>query len=77
MQFSTTAKGKLRRLATRFLEQTIKVAGQGMTPRILTRNTGSLNVAILAGRPAMARETRLTEMCLFTNWPEVSLKKNK
>ena len=72
MQFSTTAKGKLKRLATRFLEQTIKVAGQEMTPRILTRSTGSPNVAISARRPAMARETRLTEMCLFTNWPEVS-----
>lgn len=72
MQFSTTAKGKLKRLATRFLEQTIKVAGQEMTPRILTRSTGSPNCAILVGRPAMVRERQSTEMCLFTNWPEVS-----
>ena len=77
MQFSTTAKGKLKRLATRFLEQTIKVAGQGMTPRILTRSTGSQNGAILVGGPAMFWETRLTEMCLFTNWPEVSFFKKK
>ena len=58
MRFSTTAKGKLKRLATRFLEQTIKVVGQEMTPRILTRSTGSPNGAILARRLAMARETR-------------------
>ena len=72
MRFSTTAKEKLKRLATRFLEETIKVVGQGMTPKILTRSTGSPNGAILARRPAMARERRSTEMCLFTNWPEVS-----
>ena len=72
MRFSTTAKGKLKRLATRFLEQTIKVVGQEMTPRILTRSTGNPNGAILARRLAMARETRSTEMCMFTNLPEVS-----
>ena len=49
MQFSTTAKGKLKRLATKFLEQTIKVAGQEMMPRILTRSTESPNCAILVG----------------------------
>ena len=72
MRFSTTAKEKLKRLATRFLEETIKVVGQEMTPRILTRSTGCPNGAILARRLAMALETRSTEMCLFTNLPEVS-----
>ena len=71
MQFSTTARGKLKRLATRRLEQTIRVAGQEMTPRILIRSTGSPNCAILVRGPAMVLEGRSTEMCLFTNWPEV------
>ena len=72
MQFSTTAKRELKRLATRFLEQTIKVVGQEMTPRTLTRSTGSPGCAILVGGPAMVRGKQLTEMSLFTNWPEVS-----
>ena len=72
MQFSTTAKGKLKRLATRLLEQTIRDSGQDITPRVLIRSTGSPNGAILVRGPAMVLEGRSTEMCLFTNWPEVS-----
>ena len=72
MQFSTTAKGNLKRLATRFLEQTMRAAGKEITSIILIKSTGSPNCAILVRGPAMVRERRSTEVCLFTNWPEVS-----
>ena len=65
IQFSTTAKGKLKRLARRYLEQTIRDAGQEITPRVLIRSTGSPNGAILARGPAMVLEGRSTEMCLL------------
>ena len=72
MKFLTTARRKLRRLASRFLEQTTRTVGRERTLRVLIRSTGSRNCATLAERPATGLDWRETEMCLFTNWPKVS-----
>ena len=50
----------------------MKAAGQELTLTIIIKSTGSPNCAILVRGPAMVRERRSTEVCLFTNWPEVS-----
>ena len=72
MKFLTTARRKLRRSTSRFLEQTIRTVGREMTLRVLIRSSGSPNCANLAGRPATGLGWTRTEMCLFTNWAEVS-----
>ena len=71
MQFLTTARGKLKRLATRCLGQTIRAAGQETMLRALMTSMGSPNCAYLTGKAAMVLEKTRMEMCLFTNWPEV------
>ena len=72
MQFLTTARGKLKRWATRCLGQTIRAAGQETMLRALMTSMGSPNCAILAGKPALVLGKTRTEMCLFMNWHEVS-----
>ena len=67
MQFLTTARRKLKRLVTRFLEQTIRTVGRERTLRVLITNTGSPNCASSARKPAVGLDRTRMEMCLFTN----------
>ena len=59
-------------MATEFFEQTIRVVGRDRTLRVLIASTGSPNCASLAMTPAMGLDGTKTDMCLFTNRPEVS-----
>ena len=66
MQFLTSARGKLKRLATRYLGQMTRAAGQETMLRILIRSTGHPSCATSAEGLGMVLDKTRTVMSSFT-----------